>query len=188
MNPSGINSFDKNYMKATFTLTNAAPQFETSNSGPWQTFENKIRKYAKTTCGSGTRGGTLYLLTGTSDIGITIDKKSGKLVQDTSTPLPYTRKMFPRNVRLVTPRAVWTAGCCVWREPGKVFGRLWSGARAQSFAVMSNNHKVNALLHQTEMSVTELEGFLTPRRSTMVNIFSGDQNCRLPGNDVTLPP
>ena len=28
MNPSGINSFDKTYMKNTFTLTNAVPQFE----------------------------------------------------------------------------------------------------------------------------------------------------------------
>ena len=34
MNPSGINSFDKTYMKNTFTLTNAVPQFEASNSGP----------------------------------------------------------------------------------------------------------------------------------------------------------
>ena len=47
MNPSGINSFNTNFMKATFTLTNAVPQFEASNSGPWQVFENKIKGYAK---------------------------------------------------------------------------------------------------------------------------------------------
>ena len=41
MNPSGINSFDINFMKATFTLTNAVPQFNASNNGPWQVFENK---------------------------------------------------------------------------------------------------------------------------------------------------
>ena len=51
MNPSGINSFDINFMKATFTLTNAVPQFEASNSGPWQVFENKMKDYAKITCG-----------------------------------------------------------------------------------------------------------------------------------------
>ena len=51
MNPSGINSFDINFMKATFTLSNAVPQFEASNSGPWQVFENKMKDYAKITCG-----------------------------------------------------------------------------------------------------------------------------------------
>ena len=51
MNPSGINSFDEDFMKATFTLTNAVPQFEASNSGPWQEFETKIRDYAKNICG-----------------------------------------------------------------------------------------------------------------------------------------
>ena len=64
MNPSGINSFDINSMKATFTLSNAVPQFEESNNGPWKDFEHKIKDYAKTTCGSKTRQGTLYLLTG----------------------------------------------------------------------------------------------------------------------------
>ena len=55
MNPSAINSFDTSFMKATFTFTNAVPQFTKSNSGPWQHFEKKIRNYAKTTCGSQTR-------------------------------------------------------------------------------------------------------------------------------------
>ncbi|XP_027057298.1 nuclease EXOG, mitochondrial-like, partial [Pocillopora damicornis] len=69
MNPSGINSFDKTYMKNTFTLANAVPQFEASNSGPWSDFENKIKDYAHKTCGSKTRQGTLYLLTGRSENG-----------------------------------------------------------------------------------------------------------------------
>ena len=55
MNPRAINSFDTSFMKATFTFTNAVPQFTKSNSGPWQHFEKKIRNYAKTTCGSQTR-------------------------------------------------------------------------------------------------------------------------------------
>lgn len=156
MNPSGINSFDQNFMEATFTLTNAAPQFETSNSGPWQMFEVRISKYAKSTCGSGNRGGTLYLLTGTSNFGL----KPGP-VQDTTIQLPYTRRAFPNGVTLVTPRAVWTAGCCVWKEPGKIFGKWWPGKKAESFAVMSNNQHNRGLLHQTEMRVTDLEALLT---------------------------
>ena len=57
MNPSGINSFNTNFMKATFTLTNAVPQFEASNNGPWRVFEDMIKDYAKKTCGSKTRQG-----------------------------------------------------------------------------------------------------------------------------------
>ena len=131
MNPSGINSFDKTYMKNTFTLANAVPQFEASNSGPWSDFENKIKDYAHKTCGSKTRQGTLYLLTGRSENGLN------------SVPKPHLTNTFqvgPTTVRLDTPRAVWTAGCCVWKEPGKFFGKLWQTEKAESFAVMSNNH------------------------------------------------
>ena len=182
MNPSGINTFDTNFMKATFTLTNAAPQFETSNSGPWQKFEGRIRQYAQTTCGSNARRGTLYLLTGTSTIGLAPGP-----VQDTTIPLPYPGTNF-NGVNLVTPRAVWTAGCCVWMEPGKIFGNWWKSARAASFAVMSNNQNNKALLHQTEMSATQLEQLLTAPTKPRVNLFPGDANCRNLGNNIILPP
>ena len=177
MNPSGINSFDKNFMKVTFTLTNAAPQFVTSNSGPWQMFETRIRKYAKSTCGASSRSGTLYLLTGTSNFGLRPGPGGGKPVQDTTIPLPYTRTAFPNGVTLVTPRAVWTAGCCVWKKPGK---------KAESFAVMSNNQKDRRMLHQTEMRVTDLEALLTAPGSQAVNLFPGDANCR--NENIILPP
>ena len=94
MNPSGINSFDINFMKATFTLTNAVPQFEASNSGPWQVFENKTKYYAKITCGSQTRQGTLYLLTGRSENGLN------------AVPKPQVTNTFTvghRRVKLETP-------------------------------------------------------------------------------------
>ena len=147
MNPSGINSFDINFMKATFTLSNAVPQFEASNSGPWQVFENKIKDYAKITCGSITRQGTLYLLTGRSENGLN------------GVPKPHFTNTFqvgPTTVRLDTPRAVWTAGCCVWKEPGKFLGKLW----------------------QTEMSVNDLEKRLKAAASTTnVHLFPGNTNC-----------
>lgn len=184
MNPLGINTFDKSFMKATFTLTNAVPQFETSNSGPWQTFETKIRNYTQNSCGP--QGGTLYLLTGKSSYGLTIGA-GGRPVQDLAIPLPYLRENFPRGVKLVTPRAVWTAGCCVWEEPGKVFGKLWPAKKAESFAVMSNNQRDPALLHQTEMSVSELESLLRAPLLQQVNMFPGDANCRLAANNIVLP-
>ena len=183
MNPAGINSFDLNFMKATFTLTNAVPQFEASNSGPWQEFETKIRDYAKDICGP--RGGTLYLLTGRSENGIIPDPRNPyKAVQDKSytVPMPYLKDKFVGGtVKLETPRSVWTAGCCVWTEPGNVYGNL---EKAQSFAVMSNNQKDKSKLYQTQMSVRELEELLRAPALEAVNLFPGDENCRNPANNI----
>ena len=183
MNPAGINSFDLNYMRATFTLTNAVPQFKASNSGPWQEFETKIRDYAKDICGP--RGGTLYLLTGRSQNGIIPDPRNPyKAVQDKSytVPMPYLKDKFVGDtVKLETPRSVWTAGCCVWTEPGNVYGNL---EKAQSFAVMSNNQNEKSKLYQTQMSVRELEELLRAPALKAVNLFPGDENCRNPANNI----
>ena len=164
MNPSGINSFDINFMKATFTLTNAVPQFEASNSGPWNDFENKTKEYAKTTCGSKTRQGTLYLLTGRSENGL-------KDVPKPSITNTFTVKT--KTLSLDTPQAVWTAGCCVWKVTGKP-----TEEEAESFAVMSNNHYDTNQLHQTEMSVNDLEKRLKAAASkAKVDLFPGNTNC-----------
>ena len=163
MNPSGINSFDKTYMKNTFTLANTVPQFKASNSGPWNDFENKIKEYAKTTCGSKTRQGTLYLLTGRSENGLK------------DVPKPSITNTFTVNTKtlsLDTPQAVWTAGCCVWKVTGK------PTEEAESFAVMSNNHYDTNQLHQTEMSVNDLEKRLKAAASkAKVDLFPGNINC-----------
>ena len=119
MNPAALNSFDGNFMKATFTVTNAVPQYKASNNGPWNNFEVRISKYAQSTCGASSRMGTLYLLTGTSNFGLSLDQ-SRKPVQDTTIKAPYTKQDFQikkHQVKLVTPNALWTAGCCVWGEP-----------------------------------------------------------------------
>lgn len=187
MNPLGINTFDKRFMTATLTLTNAVPQYQTSNGGPWQMFETRIRKYAHDTCGSNTRRGTLYLLTGKSNYGLTIDA-SGRTVQNHAIDLPYIRTNFPGGVTLVTPCAVWTAGCCVWEEPGKVFGAWWPSKKAESFAVMSNNLPIRDQLNQTEMSVSNLERLLRAPGLAQVNLFPGNGNCRRAENNIALPP
>ena len=169
MNPSGINSFDINFMKATFTLTNAVPQFEAPNSGPWQVFENKMKDYAKINCGGQTRQGTLYLLTGRSENGLN------------AVPKPQVTNTFTvgqRRVKLETPAAVWTAGCCVWKEPGRIFGNLWKTKKAESFAVMSNNHHNKTQLNQTQTSVIDLEKRLKAAASaTNVHLFPGNTKC-----------
>ena len=182
MNPSAINSFDKDFMTATFTLTNAVPQFKASNCGPWQEFETKIVDYAKDICGP--RGGTLYLLTGRSENGIKPNNQNpGKVVRDDKNIVP-PKNVGSVNQNLVIPRSVWTAGCCLWTEPGKMTGNLLPARRAQSFAVMSNNQKDKGKLYQTQMSVRELEDLLRDKNSAAVNLFPGDENCRNPANNI----
>ena len=157
MNPSGINSFEKTYMKNTFTLENAVPQFEASNSGPWQVYEKKISDYAKNICGIA-RQGTLYLLTGRSEY---------CLNGVTKPPMSTSFTVNNKKLDLVTPGAVWTAGCCVWKEK--------SGDKAESFAVISNNHYDTAKLHQKTMKVTDLEKHLNP--AARVALFPGNPDC-----------
>jgi len=182
MDPLAINSFDKRFMKATYTLTNVVPQYVASNSGPWQIFEAKIRSYAQNVCGNRTRQGTLYLLTGTSEFSLKSDL-GRKSVQDSSKELSYATMLLD-ELTLVVPRTVWTTGCCVWKETSQEFGKV---RRAESFAVMSNNVRDKKFLNQTQMSVVKLERHLTAPGSSSVNLFPGDRNCRLPQNNVELP-
>ena len=184
MNPAGINTFDENFIKATFTLTNVVPQFTASNNGPWEKFEEKIRNYAENDCGK--KEGTLYLLTGRSANGLILDLY-GKPAQDCSNiiTMPYLKDRFlGGTVKLVTPRAVWTAGCCVWKEPAS--GNWWQANKVESFGVMSNNQKDVTKLFQSEMSVADLEKLLGSPLSGEVNLFPGNQNCRRAENNIVL--
>ena len=65
MNPSYINTFDQARTDLTFKLSNAAPQYQTSNGGPWKAYERKLADYAKDECAAKYRG-TLYVYTGTA--------------------------------------------------------------------------------------------------------------------------
>ena len=190
MNPSAINSFDKNHMKATYTLSNAVPQFQTFNSKEWGDQEAKIRNYAKNTCGHG--DGTLYMLTGISDYGLKKPTGGGKPVQDQTIPQQcpeYKFKSDGYDEKLGTPRALWSAGCCVWKKlsttapPAKK--AKWQPVT--SFAVMSNNHAVKNNLHLTQMSVADLEKLLSaPGQPKAVKLFPGNSDCRLAKYNIKL--
>lgn len=190
LNPNALNSFDRNFMRATYTLTNAAPTFDVMNELVWAQYEQRIRQYAKCPCGS-VRGGTLYLLTGTSNYGIKKDI-ADKVVQDTTSEKMFQTQSIKidniNEVKLQIPRAFWTAGCCVWNEVKKDFGLYWENRRAESFAVMCNNQKEGDKVLLTEMSVAELELLLTEPQKPRVNLFPGFFICRNPENpDFKLP-
>ena len=184
LNPAGLNSFDDKFWRATFTLTNAAPMFEDMNKGAWEKYEKRIRQYAKCPCGS-VRKGTLYLLTGTSNYGIKKPIGTEQIVQDTAVYSTYRKRTFQTTdhgmpVSLQIPRAIWTAGCCVWEEQDVI--------KAESFAVMCNNEKGPDVL-LAEMSVPEVELLLTDPRYGKVKLFPKLFRCGSPVNpDFRLPP
>ena len=173
LNPSAINSFNEKFMDATYTFTNVVPQFAASNFYLTK-FETKVENYAKDNCGK--KDGTLYLLTGRSENGL-VTSPAGIAVKDSTNVLP---KPFPTDtfvqgtLTLVTPRSLWTAVCCIWQVPGE------EKKRAESFAMMSNNQDKRSNVHQTEMSVRELEEFLTTPPDAKVNLFPGEEECRPP--------
>ena len=178
LNPSAINSFDKKFMAATYTFTNGVPQFAASNFF-LTNFESKVENYAKDDCGK--KDGTLYLLTGRSENGLLISLEE-KPVQDLTNqiPKPYQRDAFVQGtITLVSPRSIWTAGCCMWQVPG-------GAKRAESFAVMSNNQNKKSGVLQTEMSLRGLEELLKTPPTAEVNLFPGEEECRRPENNKPL--
>uniref|UniRef100_A0A3Q2G4L4 Uncharacterized protein n=1 Tax=Cyprinodon variegatus TaxID=28743 RepID=A0A3Q2G4L4_CYPVA len=72
--------------EATFTLTNIVPQKEESNSGPWKTWEEKVRKSFKNYC-----KGEMYVITGV---------------------IPYESNTPLINGRVAVPEYIWSAYCC----------------------------------------------------------------------------
>ena len=73
LNPVQINSFDINHVKATFTYSNAVPQYLGFNRGQWKKFEGLIVNYVRTKCAAKMpTGGKMYLMTGTSNFRLQI--------------------------------------------------------------------------------------------------------------------
>ncbi|KAK2547403.1 Endonuclease domain-containing 1 protein [Acropora cervicornis] len=152
LNPSLINSYDEDYQIATFTYTNAVPQFKSHNRRSWENFEGKIANYVKRKCGKA--GGNMYLITGTSNY--LFDSAKGQQIEK-----------FPNINGILRPNSLWTAGCCV--VPGA--STQWP----QSIAVWGNNHKIDA---ETEvMSLTNLEQLLVTSTSP-ADLFPAFPGCR----------
>ena len=191
LNPAALNSFNANFRRATFTLTNAAPMFAAMNGGAWKEYEERIRQYAKCICGS-FRHGTLYLLTGTSNYGIQKTVDSKQIVQVTDADPTFQIQHFQtgksgKTTNLQIPRAIWTAGCCVWKElvPNADFLEV---TKSESFAVMCSNERVHDQVLLAEMSVRKVESLLTEPQKEKVNLFPNFPVCRRPENpDFTLP-
>ena len=105
LNPSLINSYDCNHQIATFTYTNAVPQFARHNRVSWKNFEGKIANYVKHECAP--KGGNMYLITGTSSY-IWDRKKREKLVGAKVSELIHDKMIYDLD-----------------RRPSLLYSELW---------------------------------------------------------------
>ena len=166
INPNGINTFNIAYATATFTLTNVVPQYSHSNRRWAVFFEAKLTAYARDECGP--RGGTLYVLSGSSKFGL--DSSGNRK------PAPVNRPQLKgapgvQGVKVVIPASVWTAACCVWSQ-----GRLLKKQRrTESVAALINNEQVPKP-YASQMTIPQLENLLTD--VDPVNLFPGNPQCR----------
>lgn len=173
MLPAETFSFTKNHMRSTFTYTNAVPQYAAFNSGIWAKYEKKIREYATKSCGA--QGGTLYLLTGISEVRIQMQR--GQLVANVPPGLP---KRIQNQPNIVMPNSLWTSGCCV-QSNNVVLG---------AFALIGNNDQNTNLIHLSQVKVEVLQKFLhvgvkgTGRRA--VRLFPGNRGCSSKINHVNV--
>ena len=75
LNPAHVNSFGKTNIRATFTYTNAVPQYGVFNSGQWAVYEKKIAEYIQTECVTKDSSAVMYLLTGPSKFRLKVGAK-----------------------------------------------------------------------------------------------------------------
>ena len=158
MDPCVMNTFDLNYMEATFTLTNAVPQYEASNKA-WGHYEERLMQYAKNSCRLRPGGGILFALTGSSTM-------KGRIQGHMKSVPPR-----PTDLRVAIPDFVWMAACCVWTDASKV-------ERAESLAATIGNKNDVSQLYGKVITLQDLEGLLTVPGKSPVRLFPGDSNCR----------
>ncbi|XP_078355032.1 uncharacterized protein LOC144639612 isoform X1 [Oculina patagonica] len=171
--PAETFSFTKNHLRSTFTYTNAVPQYAAFNSGQWAKYEKKIRKYATNKCS--VQGGTLYLLTGISEV--RIQTHNGQPVANLRSDPP---KRIEKQPNIVIPNSMWTAGCCVHSN----------GAALGAFALIGNNDQNTNLIHMSQVKVIDLQHFLHVGvkgvGSLAVHLFPGNRGCSYKVNHVNV--
>lgn len=174
---------------ATLYYTNAVPQVANFNMGSWKKYEGRIVKYAQRRCAP--NGGTLYLITGISEV-IISQAGNPPTVQATGKPMSQS---FPSQVapqKIAIPNSMWTAGCCV-----KGTGPFASVLGA--FAVIGNNlpeqSGYNNLMPQgvshntvfTNLGVTKVQDFIkTGANDQTIKLFPGNDDCYDPNKQYDL--
>ncbi|XP_022778746.1 uncharacterized protein LOC111320331 [Stylophora pistillata] len=179
--PFDILAYSYDSAFATFYYTNCVPQIANFNIGQWKKYEKKIVNYASSVCSP--NGGTLYLITGTSQVQFEEKRNpQGEITGVDTTVKPMG--LFHDNVdinpnlgsKIAIPNSMWTVGCC-WNAENGVVG---------AFGVMGTN-SLNKPLNEFMMpkqSVADVESVLK-LEDQRIKLFH-DNNCYAQGKNVAL--
>ena len=164
--------------RATFTYTNAVPQFGVFNSHPWRVCESRLITWENQNCAQ-VKGATnvrLFIVVGA--IPSTVRRSPKRRY--------FGKRGFSNykdtigDYRVKVPRDMWTAACCTYSDKGTL--------RYRSTAFWREKNPGNALCHRADV------GFLTRWLSGWIaggtvsfNLFPQTSQCNNIGNYIPLP-
>lgn len=158
------------------------PQAPSFNNDGWKEYEIRIRRYAREKCLVQQQQlqqgqSILYLLTGTSSVGIQ-QQLNNPPEPKTNLKVDHIGDVLSGEINI--PNSMWTAGCCV--RP--------YGQKTESFAVIGNNvnDKLGTLTQQ--VTVKKLQDILEADVYTLNNVilFPGNSACADENNNVVNLP
>ena len=164
--------------RATFTYTNAIPQFGKFNSHPWRVCESRLITWGRQNCAQ-VRGATnvrLFIVVGA--------------IPSTVRGPPQQRYVGKRgfsdykdtkgNYRVNVPSDMWTAACCTYSVNGIL--------QYRSTAFWRENNPGNAPCNRADVGyLTEwLSGWITDG-TVSFNLFPQTSQCNSKGNYIPLP-
>ena len=182
--PFNILRYSKESANATFYYTNCVPQIAGFNRGQWKKYETKIVQYAQHYCAP--KGGTLYLITGTSQVKFYEELSSEKEITGVGwsvQPMEWFHndvyKFSKLDLKIAIPNSMWTVGCCLNLKTNEVVG---------AFGVMGGNFLNQQLLNEFMMprqTVAFVQGVLRSEHLNQpIELFPNGGDCYNPSKQV----
>ena len=146
-------------IKATFTYTNAVPQFGKFNQGQWLSYEKRLVTWGKNYCAfEGATNVRMHIV-----VGVLPSKSFDKKYFGSG---GFSNYFGDKNYRVNVPKAMWTAACCTFQFEED--GTLKDGTHHTAFWRLNNPGKEPCII---TMSLNKL---FYP---TTINVFPAAPNC-----------
>ena len=164
--------------RATFTYTNAVPQFGLFNSQPWQVCESQLITWGNQNCAQ-VRGATnvqLFIVVGAIPSTVRQSKDWRYFGKGGFSDFEDTKGDYRVNV----PRDLWTAACCTYKHQGSL--------KYRSTAFWRENNPGNAPCKRTDVGGLTRELSKRISRGTVsFNLFPTTSECNWKANYIRLP-